>query len=321
MKKGISFWGRAWWQAMVLVFAVAGLGMASTSRMPTPGSVNFMQGQVMLDGHELSGRSRNTAVLEPNQVLDTHQGKAELLLTPGVFLRVGDQSAVKMISPDLADTQVAVTEGSAILEVDELFKENDLAVFLGDTRTHIDKRGLYDFEANPATIAVLDGKATVRQGDDKVKVKKGREVVADVLPLKAKKFDRNALEATSLYRWSKLRSEYEAQANRNAAQNVVVYGGWYGPGWYWAPFWNCYSFLPGAGTLYSPFGFGFYSPIWFGHIWGWGSPYVYGRAPRFGHIGHGQRFGHFGGAPRLGQRFGAMRPMARPHIQMSVHRG
>jgi hypothetical protein len=114
-----------------------------------------------------------------------------------------------------------------------------------------------------------------------VTVKKGHELLADVQPLKTQKFDANAVEATPLYRWSKLRSEYEAEANASAAQNVIVYGGWYGPGWYWAPFWNVYSFLPGAGVLYSPFGFGFYSPVWFA-TYRAGALRSAGLAPRMG---------------------------------------
>jgi len=38
-------------------------------------------------------------------------GKAEILLTPGAFLRVGGDSAVKMISPGLTNTQVEVQRG------------------------------------------------------------------------------------------------------------------------------------------------------------------------------------------------------------------
>src|ERR1700686_340562 len=35
--------------------------------------------------------------------------------------------------------------------------------------------------------------------------------------------------------------------------------GW-GGGWYWDPWFSAFSFLPGGGIFYSPFGWGFYSP-------------------------------------------------------------
>ena len=42
--------------------------------------------------------------------------------------------------------------------------------------------------------------------------------------------------------------------------------GWYGSGWYWNPYFSMYSFVPGAGYLYSPFGYGFYSPFYYAPI-------------------------------------------------------
>jgi hypothetical protein len=53
-----------------------------------------------------------------------------------------------------------------------------------------------------------------------------------------------------------------------SVHTVGVYGGYpyaygYGPNWYWDPYFASYSFLPYGGFLYSPFGFGFYSPYAF----------------------------------------------------------
>ncbi|MBV8807880.1 MAG: hypothetical protein JO033_04325 [Acidobacteriaceae bacterium] len=54
-----------------------------------------------------------------------------------------------------------------------------------------------------------------------------------------------------------------------------MYGGWYGPGWYWDPFWSGYAFLPASGFVYSPFGWGFYSP-----------GFVYAAPLHYGFYGH-----------------------------------
>jgi len=254
-------------RAMLLLLASAALAAASTNSMPPPGAVNYVEGQVALDGQNLSAASVGSALLGTNQILTTSQGRAELLLTPGVFLRVGDNSEVRMVSPDLAATQVELRHGSATLEVTELFKENNLSVLMGAASTRIDKMGLYDFNADQPAISVLDGEATVSEGDRHVNLKKGHLVMlAAGAQFKAQSFKKDAVESDPLYRWSKLRSEYEAQANMETAQTLVVNGGfgWYGPGWYWDPFWNFYAFLPGDGILYSPFGWGFYSP---GYVW------------------------------------------------------
>jgi uncharacterized membrane protein YgcG len=258
---------------MLLLLASAALATASTTSMPLPGAVNYVEGQAAIDGQNLPAGS---AMLETNQVLTTGQGRVELLLTPGVFLRTRDNSEVRMVSPDLINTQVELMRGSAMLEVTELFKENNLSVLVGGVATRIDKMGLYDFNADQPAVSVLDGEATVSEGDMHVNVKKGHTVLlATGLPFKAQSFNRDAVESDPLYRWSELRSEYEAQANIQTAQAIVVNGGWYGLGWYWDPFWNCYAFLPGDGILYSPFGWGFYSP---GFVWRAPRP-IYGHNP------------------------------------------
>ena len=109
-------------------------------------------------------------------------------------------------------------------------------------------------------------------------------------PLKKRDFSVKSAETDPLYVWSRVRSREEAEANVHAANLIVTGGGWYGPGWYWDPFWSGYAFLPGAGVWNSPFGWGFYSPHFF-----YGAPYFYGR-PYLGVRGYGYvRPGYVGG--------------------------
>src|SRR5579863_9467540 len=79
-------------------------------------------------------------------------------------------------------------------------------------------------------------------------------------PVKAQKFDKKELEAEDLYRWTSLRSSYLAEANADAAPAYSMGFGWFGDGWYWDPWFDAYTYLPGDGIFYSPFGWGFYSP-------------------------------------------------------------
>jgi hypothetical protein len=78
-----------------------------------PGTVNYVEGSALLDGTALNRNDVGRAYLQPGEVLSTEKGKAEVLLTPGVFLRLDENSAVKMISPDLTNTQVEVDQGRA----------------------------------------------------------------------------------------------------------------------------------------------------------------------------------------------------------------
>ncbi len=96
-------------------------------------------------GHGLSGRQTvecprcGERGSDAGQVLRTDIGKAEVLLTPGVFLRLGDHSAVKMISPDLTRTQVEVVQGRVAVEVDEIHPQNNLQVVVAGVPTQLMK--------------------------------------------------------------------------------------------------------------------------------------------------------------------------------------
>ncbi len=246
--------------ALVVLVATA-TGAADTTYMPPPGTLNYVEGQVMVQGQKQTPKSVGSTYFRRNQVLHTRSGNAEMLLTPGVYLRIGHDSAVKMLSPDLSNTQVQLMNGSAMLEVDELFKENNLSLVLGDATTRIEKNGLYDFNTNPASVKVLDGKAITFEGDREVKLGKGHEALLQEgqSPLK-QKYNKDVVENDPLYRWSKLRSEYAAESNVETANAVLMDGGWWGPGWYWDPFWSDFAFLPGDGILWGPFGWGFFAP-------------------------------------------------------------
>ncbi|HTZ97284.1 MAG TPA: hypothetical protein VMB18_12850, partial [Terriglobales bacterium] len=192
-----------------------------------------------------------------------------ILLTPGVFLRLGDNTSVKMLSPSLTDTQVQINQGHAMIEVAEIHPENDIRILANGTTTRLLKTGLYDFNLQQGEFRVFDGEASVEGSQGQVKVKGGRQVALSVSArLKAEKFNKKDFEEDDLYRWSSLRSAYLAEANVNAAGLYASNGwgpwgpGWWGAGWYWDPWFDGFTFIPGDGIFYSPFGWGFYSPWW-----------------------------------------------------------
>src|SRR5579872_7485131 len=96
---------------MFAVFATAALALAKPTTMPPPGTVNYVEGQAALNGQDLPANAAGSAILGTNQVLDTGQGRAEVLLTPGVFFRLGDNSEVRMVSPGLVDTRIELLKG------------------------------------------------------------------------------------------------------------------------------------------------------------------------------------------------------------------
>lgn len=266
----------------------------------SPGTLNYMEGQATLDGQQLSSQSVGKAQLEKAQSISTQGGKAEVLLTPGVFLRLGANSSVEMVSPDLTRTEVRIEQGRANIEVDQLYKENLLLVDLPNGQAHLTKKGLYSFDAGNSTVRVFDGEAEVFPGSDlntnikPVKVKGGREIALNGEVTKPEKFDKDTAK-DDLYNWSSLRSQYLGEANVNLAESYVGSAGFY-PGWYWAGSPYGYTWLPGNGLYWSPFGYGFYSPYYIG-----GGGFLYGRYGRGFYPGYyGYRGRAFVGYPRGG---------------------
>jgi hypothetical protein len=218
--------------------------------------------------------------------MQTQDGNAEMLLTPGVYLRIGHNSAVTMISPGLADTQVELTKGSAILEVDELFKQNNLSVLMDNSTTQIEKQGLYDFTVEPASVKVLDAKAVVTEDDRHLSLGKGHEALLTEgqAPIQ-KKFNKQQFDNDALYRWSMLRGQYATESNVNEGNALVSAGGWWGPGWYWDPMMWDFAFMPGWGMGWGAFGYPFFSPwaVGYAPYYGFYGGYGYGFGTGFYH--------------------------------------
>lgn len=261
-----------------------------------PGTLNYVEGQVSIGSQAVDSKSIGTATLRAGDTMTTQLGKAEVLLTPGVFLRLGDSSELKMITPNLTDTEVAIQKGEATVEVTDIHPENRLIVDEGNGATRLEKNGFYDFDADQGIVRVFSGQAEVQENDRTVRVKGGHEVMLAAENLQAHGFDKNAYEG-DLYSWSKLRSSYTAEANADVAPLYEGYGpGWYGTGWYWDPWLSSYAFVPGgADIFYSPFGWGFYSPFAFygAYPWGFGGfGYYYGRGFHDGRPGVVRGYGH-----------------------------
>ena len=248
----------------IAVLSLAGVAFAAPPSNARPGTLNYSEGQVTLDGRAVTRNSLGSTEVEPGQVLRTNQGKVEMLLTPGVFVRLADHSAIRMVSPSLTDTRVELVSGEAMVEADQILHGNHLVVADHGVDTQILKNGIYQFRSEPAQVAVYDGQAEVFANDRQTKVGKGKEMLlADAAEGRSQSFDRHQTDA--LYQWSSVRSEYLSEANQASVRTIVAgYPGWYGPGWFWNPYFSTWAFVPGDGFFASPFGYGygFYSPLY-----------------------------------------------------------
>ena len=239
-----------------------------------PGMLNYVEGAVSVEGQPMNDKSAGQVTLNPGETLTTGTGKAEILLTPGVFLRVDDNSAVRMISPSLTKTQVELVHGRAGIEADQVLEQNDLEIIDSGVVTQLVKPGYYEFNVDNPRVMVFEGKAAVEVQDGKYKVVKshhemnlapagGPQALAKVKPAN---FDPRKAQ-DDLYNWNSVRSEYLAQDNNEISGQYA--GAGYDPGWYWDPYALDYTFI-GAGSFWSPFGWGFYPFGWGGGWWGGG---------------------------------------------------
>src|SRR5215471_14328208 len=233
--------------------------------------VNHVEGQVLIDGKAIDPKFGQFPQLHNDETLSTQEGRAEVLLTPGVFLRLAENSSFKMLSNRLSDTAIEVASGSAMLEVDELLKDNAIAVHFKGATISLVKQGLYRFDEDLARMRVYDGEAHVTLGERNLTARKGKQVAfGDTLV--ASGFDTKITDP--FYRWASRRAEYISTANISSARTAGANGllSSYGS-WAWNPWFGLYTFLPGTGFGYSPFGWDFFSPATVAYIY---SPYLWG---------------------------------------------
>jgi hypothetical protein len=265
-----------------------------------PGSLNYVEGQVSSNGQPIDLHEVGHFALQPGQSLETGNGYAEVLLTPGAFLRIGPNSEFRLTSVGLADTRINLGRGNALLEADEVIPGTHLEVTVGNTSGDLLKKGLYEFSANPQDFRVFDGKLDVIGMAKTRDIGKGDQIaLANGDNLKKTSFDLNQAKTDPLYVWSEARSRDEAARNQLVAKNSAGYVP-VGAGWFWDPYAGYYGFWPSA-YLYSPFGFGFYGGYYpgfyvgyYGGYRGFRGGFLHASAPRFDGV-HGNGVGFHGG--------------------------
>jgi hypothetical protein len=228
------------------------------------GLIQYVEGRVLLNDKQIAPKVNEFVQVEKGQTLATGEGRAEVLLTPGAFLRLSENSSFRMISGSLSDTRLEVLSGSAMVEVEELLKDNAITLQSGATEIALKKHGLYRIDADGGSVfRVYDGEAAVTLGDQIVNAKRGRQVeVAETLL--TSKFDTDITDP--FYRWSERRAGYVATANVASARSV---GGGRSllsssnglSNWTYNPWFGMYTFVPLTGFGYSPFGYAIYSPL------------------------------------------------------------
>ncbi|MCX6592259.1 MAG: hypothetical protein NTZ56_12115 [Acidobacteria bacterium] len=240
---------------LVLLSALAASAVAQSLLSAKSGLIHYTEGDVLLAGKPVELKISVFQTMKPGETLATEEGRAEVLLGPGVFLRMNDHTQVKMINGEITDSRIELKDGTIIIEAADSVKTNRTLVLVGGQEIVINKDGVYSITAGPqARVRVWSGELAVGSA-----LLKGGKVMM-LADGKVEKFDKE--QTDSLYRWASRRASYVAMANMSAAKSVQADSprGWTTGGWYYNSFFNMFTYLPGHGAWNSPFGYRYWSP-------------------------------------------------------------
>lgn len=251
---------------LVAALSVASAPLAAQKVMSAQsGTIHHTEGRVLVDEQKVQAKTYGPfSQLKEGQVLTTEDGKAELLLNPGVFLRLGEKSGVKMISNKLVDTRLQVEKGDVLLEVAELGKDNSVTLLYHDLSVKATKAGIYRFDTEANLFRVYAGEADVESPAGAEKVKSGRELQLAGSQVKLAKFDKK--ESDAFMDWNQGRDGIISVASVSTAKGFNRSGfAPTGSAWYYDPVFGMYGYVPYRGYFASPFGYMYYSPRYVGY--------------------------------------------------------
>jgi hypothetical protein len=153
-----GFWAVA--VAGVLALAAHGQSVISTRS----GIVHFFEGSVYLDNQPLEPHPGKFPSVPQGGELHTVDGRAEVLLTPSVFVRLGEKTTIRMLANELSNTRVELLAGSAVVDASEPVSGQSVTLIYKNWSVRFLNEGVYRIDSEPARLWVLQGKAEVSPG-------------------------------------------------------------------------------------------------------------------------------------------------------------
>ncbi len=204
-------------------------------------------------------------------------GRVEMLLNPGSYLRVAENSEFELTNNSLDNLELSLVRGTAIVEVTG---PEDLELLINITTPHtklaIVRRGLYRLKVVPGDVTeLIVRKGRVLLSDSATKVKDGRKLIFSGPTFTMAKLNKTDKEMDDFDLWSKNRAETVARANRafrerdlRLARSLSL-SSWRLSAmslgfWWYSGACNCSTFIPFFPTAYR-----------------WGSPYGLSYPRRF----------------------------------------
>jgi hypothetical protein len=255
------------------------------------GGVNLIEGGV--SSVRKTGKTglliKGESVQEGDRVSTDSNGKAEILLNPGSYLRLAGNTEFEFTNASLDDLHLKFTRGSAIMEI---ITNSDDGFVIGietpQTKVSIIESGIYRVNVLPdgtSQIEVWKGKLQVGTGKSGI-VKGGKVLTVKNSETAITKFDRGSKDDFEV--WSKARAKELSQMNAGLDQRGMrtsLLSGLYTGSWNAYNTYGIWVFDYRTRTwCFMPFGYGFNSPYGYGmgrNIWDCGMTYqiVYSAPP------------------------------------------
>jgi hypothetical protein len=180
------------------------------------GTVYFFDGSVYIEDHRLEQKFGRFPDIGEGRELRTEHGQAEVLLTPGICLRVGENSAIRMLSSKFSDTRIELIGGSAILEAGEPEADTSVRLIHKNWQILVPHEGVFRIDSEPPGVTVYKGEAKVSaKGDPEMTpVRQGQTLplAAVLVPEEAPTVARDQLK-----NWAMSRSQAISSDNATAA--------------------------------------------------------------------------------------------------------
>jgi len=183
------------------------------------GLVYHTEGRTFINDRPLYQKFGKFPQMSDGDLFRTGRGRAEVLLNPDAFLRLGPRSSIRMVSGLLTDARVELLSGRVVLEAEALHKETPVTLTFGDATITFRKRGVYRLDTEPAGLRVYSGEAVVEASGQRVTVGKGKLLMLDGTAA-VQPFDRK--ETDGLGQWSSYRSESLAAVNSSATRSARI---------------------------------------------------------------------------------------------------
>jgi hypothetical protein len=260
--------------ALALSFCLPVLGQSIVSTHS--GIVYFFDGSVRIGDQRLEQKFGRFPDIGEGGELRTQHGRAEVLLTPGMILRVGENSAIRMVSNAFSDTRVELLDGSAILEGNEADSKGAVRLIRQNWEVKLPHEGACRLDSQPSQVTVYQGEAEVTVAGEKspVAVRAG-----ETMPLAAILVPEKApfTQSDEFKNWAMSRSQAIASDNATAQgimddpAEIEKATDSTGAGFTYFPL----TGIPGLITT-NPYGASFWSPFQSGLSSAYFSPFTYG---------------------------------------------